>query len=396
MISMRSSLGAKARRRLAAATAATALAAISTLASVQSAGAASSGPQRAAYFIDANGSLDVFGGAAGASWSQATPLTPAKLAPAGAPVAAVRGPSGLLHAYYVGNSGAVYESCGATTGSYTAVTGSGFAPAGSAISAVLAGGAVQIVVGTTGGFTAGSVSGIDDCGSVPHWWPLPHPWPWPWWKVGGTFTTVGYGNGQVGVFQAGNDGAVHALWGSASGQWQEATLSGTGVAAVGGGLAAVVIPSASSPVPGATSVFYAGRDGRVYVEQPALNGASSGPTPQPAAPQNPAPFGARIGALSAADGSTQTAYISVSGALIVTGTVSGKWQTPVQVAGAGFGTAGASVGVLGSAADDLDITYCGTPVPGHHHVGPTPPGPGWFPAGTAGLAIQGTIGAAVQ
>lgn len=395
MISMRPSLSARARRRLAAATAATTLAVLSTLASVQSAGAASSTPQRAAYFIGADGSLDVFGGNAGTTWSQATPLTPAKGAPAGAPVAAVRGSSGLLHAYYIGSNGALYESCGATAGSYKELTGSGFAPAGSAISAVVAGGAIQIVVATAGGFTAGSVTGIDDCGNYPHWWPGPHPWPWPWWLVGGEFTTVGYGDGQVGVFQAGTDGAVHALWGSAAGQWQEATLTGTGVAAVGGGLAAVVTPNAQDPVAGATSVFYAGKDGRVYVEQPALSGAASGPTPQPAAPQNPVPFGARIGALAAADGSTQTAYISTSGALILTGTVGGKWQSPQQISGSGFATAGGSVGVLGSAADDIDITYCGTPVPGHHHIGPTP-GPGWYPAGVSGLAIQNTVGAAVQ
>jgi len=232
-----------------------------------------------------------------------TALTPAKSAPAGAPVAAVRGPSGRLLAYYVGGNGAVYESCGAVAGSYAAVTGSGFAPAGSPVSAALIGREVVLTVESAGGVS----SATDDapmCGTGLHWWgPGPHP---KWWTVGGDFATVGYTDGEVGVFQSGNDGAVHALWGTAAGAWQEATLTGTGVASPGEGLAATVnsansaagagirgasvrsaaaSPNAASPTLGATSIFYAGLDGYVHTEHPAVDGQSDAAVALPGDPQ---------------------------------------------------------------------------------------------------------------
>ncbi|GAA1999348.1 hypothetical protein [Catenulispora subtropica] len=393
-----------ARRRLAAVTTAGAVTVLGALPFAQPARAAT-GLQRAAYFVGADGSLDVFGSNSDGVWSKATPVTPAKSAPAGAPVTAVRGPSGRLLAYYVGGDGAVYESCGAAGGSFAAVTGPGFASAGAPVSATLAGGAVHLTVGTSGGFSSASDDDVPICGNGLHWWgPGPRP---KWWTAGGDFTTVGYGDGEVGVFQAGGDGAVHAMWGTASGQWQEATLTATGVAAPGGGVGATVTPAAgagvrsaavspdgSAPAPGATSIFYAGRDGRLYVEHPATDGLSDKPAPLPADPKNPAPWAAHVGALSAADGTTQVAYISSTGALLLAAGVNGRWQAPKQVTGTGFGTAGGSVGVVGSSADDVDITYCGTPYPGHIHFGPQ--GPVWFQAGGAGSVVAGTVTAAVQ
>lgn len=392
------------RRRLAVIAAAGAVTAVSTLSFAQSAHAAS-GFQRGAYFVGADGSLDFFGSNSDGVWSQVAPLTPGKSAPAGGSVAAVRAPSGRLLAYYVGGDGAVYESCDAVGGAYTAVTQAGFASAGSAVSATVVGGVVHLTVGTSGGFS--SAADYDDqwrCGNGIHWWgPGPRP---KWWDVGGGFTTVGYADGEVGVFQAGVDGAVHALWGTAGGQWQEATLTGTGVAAPGGGIGATLNQAAgggvrgaavsadgSSPVPGATSIFFAGRDGRLYGEHPATDGQSDKPAPLPSDPKNPAPWGAQVGTLSAADGTTQAAYLSSTGALLLASSVNGQWQPPKQVTGTGFGTAGGSIGVVGSAADDLDIIYCGTP-PGHIHIGPN--GPVWFQAGGAGSAVARTAAAAVQ
>lgn len=392
------------RRRLAAIATAGTVTLLSATAFAQPARAAS-GFQRSAYFIGADGSLDVFGSNSDGGWSKATPLTPAKNAPAGAPVTALRGPSGRLLAYYVGGNGAVYESCGAVGGAYTAVTGSGFAPAGSTVSATLAGSTVHLTVGISGGVSSASDDDLPTCGNGIHWWgPGPHP---KWWAEGGDFTTVGYTDGEVGVFQAGSDGAVHALWGTATGQWREATLTDTGVAAPGGGVgaalgqtagtgirSAAVGPDASGPVPGATSVFYAGRDGRLYVEHPATDGLSDKPAPLPGDPRNPAPWAARVGTLSAADGTTQVAYISSTGAVLLAGGVRGQWGPPKQVTDTGFGTAGGSVGVGGSSADDLDISYCGTPYPGHIHIGPS--GPVWFQAGGAGSTVAGTITASAQ
>jgi len=392
------------RRRLAAIATAGTVTLLSALPFAQPAQAAT-GFQRAAYFVGADGSLDVFGSNSDGVWSKATPLTPAKSAPAGAPVAAVRGPSGRLLAYYVGSDGAVYKSCDATQGSYAAVTASGFAPAGSAVSATLAGGGVQLTVASAGGgfSSAADDDGFPMCGNGPHWWGPPRP---KWWYVGGEFATVGYGDGEFGVFQAGTDGAVHAMWGTASGQWQEATLTGTGVASPGAGIgatlnaaagagirSAAVSPNASgsSPTPGATSVFYAGRDGRINVEHPATNGLSDKPAALPSEPE-PAPWNAHIGTLSAADGTTQIAYISAKGTLVVAGTVNGQWQVGKRVSGAGFGTAGGSIGVVGSAADDIDIIYCGTP-PGHIHIGPGGP---VYSQPDLGAVIAGTHTAGVQ
>lgn len=392
------------RHRLAALATAGTVMLLSALPFAQPARAAT-GFQRAAYFVGADGSLNVFGGNSDGVWSKAMPLTPAKSAPAGAPVTAVRGPSGRLLAYYVGSDGAVYESCDATRGSYAAVTASGFAPAGSAVSATLAGGGVHLTVASAGGGI--SSADYDDppmCGTGLHWWgPGPRP---KWWTVGGEFVTVGYGDGEVGVFQAGNDGAVHALWGTASGQWQEATLTGTGVASPGAGIGATLNAAAgagvrgaaarpnasvSAPTPGATSVFYAGRDGRINVEHPAADGLSDKPAALPSEPE-PAPWAAHIGTLSAADGTTQVAYISTKGTLFVAGTVDGQWQVGKQVSGAGSGTPGGSIGVVGSAADDIDIIYCGTP-PGHIHIGPGGP---VYSQPDLGAVIAGTHTAGVQ
>lgn len=392
------------RRRLAAiATAGTVTLLLSALPFAQPVQAAT-GFQRAAYFVGADGSLNVFGSNSDGVWSKATPLTPAKSAPAGAPVTAVRGPSGRLLAYYVGNDGAVYESCDAVRGSYAAVTASGFASAGSPVSATTAGGGVHLTVASAGGFSSADDYDPPTCGNGLHWWgPGPRP---KWWTVGGEFATVGYGDGEVGVFQAGNDGAVHALWGTAAGQWQEATLTGTGVAAPGAGLgatlnaiagagirSATVSPnaSASAPTPGATSVFYTGRDGRVNVEHPAANGLSDKPMALPGDPE-PQPWKGAIGTLSAADGTTEVAYISTTGALFVAGTVNGQWQVPKQVSGSGFGAPGGSIGVVGSAADDIDIIYCGTP-PGHIHIGPGGP---VYSQPSLGAVIANTSTAGVQ
>jgi len=397
------------RRRLAAIATAGAVTAISTLTLPQPAQAAS-GFQRGAYFVGADGSLDFFGSTGDGVWSQVTPLTPAKSAPAGASVTAVRAPSGRLFAYYVGGDGAVYKSCDAARGSYTAVTQSGFAPAGSTVSASLVGGKVGLTVGTSGGFSSALDDDVPLCGNGIHWWgPGPRP---KWWTVGGGFTTVGYADGEVGVFQAGVDGAVHALWGSATGQWQEATLTATDVASPGGGVGATLnltagvgvrsaavssnaamSPNGTAPQPGATSIFYAGRDGRLYAEHPAANGLSDKPVPLPADPKNPAPWAAQVGALSAADGTTQVAYLSSTGAVLVTSGVNGQWTVPRQVTGTGFGIAGGSLGVVGSAADDDDVVYCGTR-PGHIHIGPR--GPVWTQAGSAGSAVARTATAAVQ
>lgn len=389
-----------ARRRSAAIATAGAVTLLGALPFAQPAQAAT-GFHRAAYYIGADGSLDVFGSNSDGVWSKAAPVTPAGSAPAGAPVAAVRGPSGRLLAYFVGGDGAVYESCGAVGGSYAAVTGSGFAPAGSAVSATPAGTRVFLTVGTSGGFSVAEDDDYPTCGTGVRWWGGPRPW---WWVVAGEFATVGYADGEVGVFQAGSDGAVHAIWGSAAGQWQQATLTGTGVAAPGAGIGATVnsaagagirsaaaSPAGTAPTPGATSIFYAGRDGRINVEHPAANGLSDTPAPLPGEPE-PAPWKAHIAALTTADGATQAAYIASTGALFVAHTVSGQWQPPKQVSTTGFGTAGGSIGVAGSAADDLDIIFCGTP-PGHVHIGPS--GPVYTQPGI-GAVVPATYTAAAQ
>ena len=396
-----------ARRRSAAVATAGALSFLGVVPFAQPAQAAS-GFQRAAYYVGASGSLDVIGSNSDGVWSRvATALTPAKIAPAGAPVAAVRGPSGRLLAYYVGSNGAVYESCGAVAGSYAAVTGSGFAPAGSSVSAVLAGRVVLLTVGTANGFSTFQDDDAPMCGTrVIRWGGGPGP---IWRVTGGTFATVGYTDGEVGIFQAGNDGAVHALWGSAAGTWQEATLTATGVASPGEGLAATAnsvtgagirsasirgaaaSPTAAAPTPGATSVFYAGFDGYVHTEHPAVNGQSDAAVALPGDPE-PQPWKSHVAALAAADGTTQVAYISATGALLVAGTVNGIWQPPKQVSGTGFGIAGSSVGVAGLGGDDIDVLYCGTP-PGHIHIGPGGP---IYTQPNLGSVVAGTVTAAAQ
>jgi hypothetical protein len=376
------------RRRSAAIATAGAVTLLSVLPLAQPARAAS-GFHRAAYFVGADGSLDVFGSNSDGVWSNATHLTPAGSAPAGAPVTAARGPSGQLLAYYVGVDGAVYESCGAVPGSYAAITPSGFAPAGSWLSAVPVGRLVHLTVKTSGGVSTALDGGAPGCGNgIQGWRPGPHP---TWMTAGGDFATVGYADGEVGIFLAGNDGAVHSLWWTAAGVWQEATLSTTAVVVPGGNLGATASPNATASTPGATSIFYAGRDGRIVVEHPTPNGLSDRPAELPGDPE-PSPWNSHIAALSAADGTTQIAYISTTGALVVAGTVNGQWQVPKQVSGNGFGTAGGSVGMVGSAAYDLDDLYCGTP-PGHVHIGPG--GPVYTQPGL-GSVVPGTITEAVQ
>lgn len=357
-------------RRLAAIATAGAVTLLSTLPFAQSAQAAT-GFHRAAYFIGANGSLEVLGSNSDGVWSRAMPLTPANSAPAGASVTAVRGPSGRLLAYYVGNDGAVYESCGAVAGSYAAVTGSGFAPAGSAVSATSAGRVVLLTVGTSSGFSTFEDGDAPVCGThLVQWGGMPGP---RYWTAGGSFATVGYADGELGVFQAGSDGAVHALWGDAAGQWQQAALTSAGVAAPGAGIAATASANVAAPTPGATSIFYAGPDGRVNVEHPAANGLSDQSAALASDPV-PVPWKSHIAALSAADGTTQVAYIATTGALFLAGTVNGEWQPPKQISATGFGTAGGSIGIAGSSDIDIDIVYCGTPPnPNHTHVGPGGP-----------------------
>jgi hypothetical protein len=74
----------------------------------------------------------------------------------------------------------------------------------------------------------------------------------------------------------------------------------------------------------------------------AANGLSDKPMALPGDPE-PQPWKGAIGTLSAADGTTEVAYISTTGALFVAGTVNGQWQVPKQVSGSGFGTPGGSI-----------------------------------------------------
>jgi len=315
------------------------------------------------------------------------------------PVVPAAAEAPAVSAFFVGQDGALY-AYGRDTAA-AAVGPAGLAPAGSPIAVATAGGSPSAaVIGVDGALTVGSSSADPDdgvCGNTPWWiwWPLPPPPPSWAIAVDSEVALAGLGDGQLGAFVTGTDGAVHAEWREAGGEWRTSAPTPAGLASPGGGMA--VGPQAGTPPsPNPLSLSFVGVDGAVLLVHPTPGGG--GDEPRPISPARMALAGGLLAASGGIGIPSAVQFIGDDGAVtaIVT-SASGAWQPPFAVSPPGFSAAGGSLGATGSASEVDDYCGNGQGQPGHFHVHVPGGGPGtWVAAGPANLAARGTRVAAVQ
>ncbi|SHN12586.1 hypothetical protein [Actinacidiphila paucisporea] len=343
--------------------------------------------QASAYYIGDDGGLWSYGHAADGTWSAAARTGPAGLAPPGAGVAAARLPDGTTNAFFVGLDGSVREAC-ASLREPVALTAPGFAPGGAPITATMSDGRMLV----TSDFPLahfGSRYGMEIANpcSPPVSVVLVPESPK---HAGGSLGSAGLADGGSGIFFVDNTGAVWARWRDRAGVPTDQQLTESGTAAPGGGVA-VVSTEGAGTARGVLTLFFAGRDGRVYVAHPVEgHGLSEAPRPNLTGPAN-VPDGAQ---LSAAAGTSSVAigYVASDGALTaVTLTTAGAWQRTTALTDAAFAAPGSSSAVSAASDGDYDF-FCGNGRPGHVH-GPTPGSP-WTVSGPANVPAQAAFAAA--
>ncbi|GAA1684983.1 hypothetical protein GCM10009765_37910 [Fodinicola feengrottensis] len=362
-----------------------------------------------AFFIDSNGAVASFGQAADHSWNTATEITATNVAPPGGGITAVRSASGTAVAYFVGNNGSIYRVCSLLSGQATPITNPGTAVAGGPIAAVLADGQIRLMTAASDVSTPRMVlapgDGNDPCkveattSSASMALPATPPvtLPAPNLPAKATITAVGLSNGDFGVFYVDSNHAVHASWTHPNGSGAtDLVLTGDGTPAPGGGI--TVTPNANAdPTPGSLSLFYTGKDGRVFLARPAPFGPLiAEPNPQPWTTRTPS--GAPLAAAVSPTGSA-VSYVAIDGkvtALPVDAT--GAWDTvtgAVAATNAGASPPGSGIGLVPNG--DWEEGICGpvTNRPGHLPIHP-PGGPGTIvPVSTVIMVVTTTIYTAV-
>ncbi|WP_279581012.1 hypothetical protein [Fodinicola feengrottensis] len=351
-----------------------------------------------------------FGQAADHSWNTATEITATNVAPPGGGITAVRSASGTAVAYFVGNNGSIYRVCSLLSGQATPITNPGTAVAGGPIAAVLADGQIRLMTAASDVSTPRMVlapgDGNDPCkveattSSASMALPATPPvtLPAPNLPAKATITAVGLSNGDFGVFYV--DFKPRGARFLDPPQWQRSDgprpHRRRNSRTPGGGI--TVTPNANAdPTPGSLSLFYTGKDGRVFLARPAPFGPLiAEPNPQPWTTRTPS--GAPLAAAVSPTGSA-VSYVAIDGkvtALPVDAT--GAWDTvtgAVAATNAGASPPGSGIGLVPNG--DWEEGICGpvTNRPGHLPIHP-PGGPGTIvPVSTVIMVVTTTIYTAV-
>lgn len=223
---------------------------------------------------------------------------PTGLAPAGSPVSAVSGPNGV-HVFFVGYGGRIYGK------SYNGL--------------VTPGGALQIV----------APSGVAPDTAI---------------------AALLQPSGLPGVTFIDGNGGLRSIWLTSGNYWYPVPSSPSGLAPVGGGVAAVSVDGLYA--------FFTASDGRIWQV-----GFTPGYVPQPWKPQPvtgaaAAPAGARLSAAKYPGGSFIVNFASSDGAIWVANNAGGQWSM-IQAAPAGMTVAG-SPSAITLINDTLWVGWCGT------------------------------------
>ncbi|MEW2116979.1 hypothetical protein AB0945_17630 [Streptomyces sp. NPDC005474] len=330
-----------------------------------------------AYYIGDDGGLWSYGRAADGRWSTAARVGPARLAPAGAPVAATRPPGGPSNVFFVGVDGSVLVGCPQLS-QPVALTGAGFARPGAPITATVADGRI-LVSSRFVHFAHTYRMEISNPCSPPVSLVLVNP---PPKYSGGGLASAGLADGGSGVFYVDGSGALWAQWRDRTGLLTDQQLTVAETATPGGGIAVVSTEGAGTER-GVLTLFFTGHDGRVYVAHPVEGrGLAGAPQPNTTGAAN-VPDGAE---LSVATGTSSVAigYVASDGTLTtVTLTTAGAWQRTTPLTGAAFTTAGSSSAISAASDDGYDV-YCGNGRRAGHVHGPIPGHP-WTVSGPANV-----------
>ncbi|MEE4543166.1 hypothetical protein V2S66_14455 [Streptomyces sp. V4-01] len=377
-------------RLLASAVSAVALGALG----VAGAPAAHAGPQPVpwVYYAGDDGALWGFTQQANGSWTTAAPQGPTGATLAGAHLAAARIDGGSPSVFFVGVDGAIYQDC-PLLARPLAITATGQAPAGAALTAEAAGQQISVTVARqrAQGKTARAAAPLEI--SNPCSPPVHIRFNTSTAYAGGAMASVGTSDGYHDVFFVDTAGAVRVQsQGPQSGTVTEKAVIAPGTAKPGGGIS--VVDTQALGVPNsALTLFFTGHDGRVQVahltEQGVLTGSPKPNTTGPADVPDGAPLSAAVGAKGLAvgyattDGAFSVAYLSPTGA----------WQNTYRAGQAGDLAAGAPSAVTAASDGDYDW-YCGNGirVPVHLH-GPLP-GPKWGSVGQPNVVIGASFAAA--
>ncbi|MFD7639728.1 hypothetical protein ACFV4P_03665 [Kitasatospora sp. NPDC059795] len=345
--------------------------------------AVAAGNEADAYYIGADGGLWSYHYSATAnSWTTATRIGPASLAPPGARVAAIRLPGHRPAVYFTATDGSVLQYCGdhPTTDPYP-LSGPGSAQPGGRISVAWASSQLTLATAGWAGLAAAPTATAslftDPCLQYAvDWRQLPPSAGYPTATESATYAIAG----RAGILTVGDSGAVTVSWTSqASGNMTTYTIAPAGSARPNAGIA--VAPGTSSST---FSVFYAGRDGRLNQATISAGAGRSGALqPNTTAPAGTVPDGAVLSAAKNASG-TAVGYVATDGAVTLAHlSTAGLWQSTEAVSAAGFSTPGGSVAI-----SDVDgYPACGTNGPVPVHFGPVR-GPSPDPWVTAGPNVS--------
>jgi|HubBroStandDraft_1064217.scaffolds.fasta_scaffold151545_1 hypothetical protein len=362
------------------------------LATPSESAAATAEGQPEAFFIGSNGGLDAYGLLTGGTWSAATQVGAAGLAPAGAAVTATPIQDGSVAAFFSGSNGAVYAGCPGQAQTVP-VTASGVALAGGSIGAALAGTTVMIVfAGAEGGLAKAALISNPCIPPVPKVAVTTVLDSASWAEADGQLAVIGLSDGELGVFCFDRTGAGRALWLSPGGTWSESVILPAGTASSGGSVA--VSPNAgASPV----SLFYIGAGGSIYLASPLVGGGlASTPQPDPATSSATVPPDAGLAASSSPD-ETTASFVADNGAVeVLPVNAEGDWQSTVLASAPGFAAPGAPLASTATSAE-IDI-YGGTESgsPGHIAYLPAAGSCTWLASGPSGMTTAATDFAAAS
>jgi hypothetical protein len=339
-------------------------------------------PPANAYFVAANGAVYGYSRNVDGVWSPAAPVGVKMTAPPGAAITSTRLADGSPAAFVVGDDGAIWGGCG----SLWRMTTSNLLRPGTPLTVAVTPSATMLLFSDDQGQWSDIhvESEIHHPCDAPPGPPPPtntEPIPGGWHVPHGTIAATGLPDGEAGVFAVDAAGAVHATWRAPGGTWSDVTLTASGAALPGGGIAVTVSPAGDG-----LTLFYANRAGQVVLAQVAEGAglrADPAPAPWPAAK---IPAGAPLAAVSSILGN-DVSYIAPGGTAIdlQTDTVD-RWKNAVTLSPAGFAGEGSPIAVTASASE-VDV-YCATAsgAPGHFGVPPHIGGDViWRPAGAAGL-----------
>jgi hypothetical protein len=306
--------------------------------------------QEDAFAMGRDGALWIYWQAGSAPWTDGTSgrrgpaaITPLRLAPAHAALAAAKQGANQLDAFVIGNDGAVYVTWEVGDGHWAdgtpgnpgpaRITPASLAPAGASLAAAHQSpdqldafvtsndGAVYVTWVVGGGHWSDGTLGNPPPARIT---------PPQFAPAGAGVAAANQTDNQLDVFAVGNDGAIHVTWVVGEGHWADGSPGNPGPARVTPPELAPAGAAVAAAKQGADQLdaFVTGNDGAVYVTWVVggghwSDGTPGNPGPARITPPNLAPKGACVTAAAQNSNQLDTFVVGNDGAVYVTWVVGG-------------------------------------------------------------------------